>query len=213
MADWIGILGLIFSILALLIGITALILAARNSGIVGPTGSTGPRGATGATGPTGPGFTGNTGSTGSTGTTGTTGTTGSTGNTGMTGFTGFTGFTGCHHHSHHHHQVITNQAGMNSDQVVTLTDTNGQTYIFNAQNRRSKMNTVTINWYAYRTNVGDCFTIENRGYNIRLLLVGQGFSNTNLREALFLESYQSCKVQIVGGYNNFDKNLIITFMN
>jgi hypothetical protein len=185
-----SILALIFSILSLLIALSAIIVAARIGSeittIVGPTGATGARG---PTGPTGQGFTG------SSGTTGITGITGITGNTGMTG------------------QIITNNAGSQSDQLVNLTDVNNKTFIFNGYNSRGKINTVTVIWNAHRVQIGDSFIISNRGHRIRLLLSPQGFSNVNPHDHLFLEEFETAKVTIATGTNPFDKIVIINFLN
>lgn len=159
------VIGLIAGLLAIIaLGVTLFV-----PGEPGAPGSTGARGATGPTGPSG-GPTGPRGPTGSTGSTGPPGPTGSTGATGATGPAGANGST--------LFNINNSTINPQNDGTATIQPTSGMNYIFTGDGGSSS-NDVYVVINAANVKIGDVFSITNKGNNIQLRLVLQGFYNIN----------------------------------
>jgi hypothetical protein len=210
MDDWVTILALVMAIIAIIISIISLVAASTisSSNATGQQGPTGPQGHTGPQGPTGPNsiILGPTGPQGPTGSNSIVpGPTGPTGNTGSQNVNGIS-----------INNVMTSNTGTDGNATIYLNKGNGTNFVFDGHYIGSKPSTVYVKFPATDYNIGDAFSITNRGRNIMLNLNPQGFSNLNTSGlcndyVLKPGGDNTALVLITRGSNIREKNINILF--
>lgn len=199
MADSSSTLIFVLVIIAALLAIAAIIIAFVRPGPSGPTGSPGKQGSPGSQGPTGP-------ANGPTGPTGAAGSRGPTGQIGPQGIQGTPGTNG----------VVVNgvSATTFNDGDYQLKPSNGVTYLFDGDGGSSS-NDIYVNIDASDVQIGDIFSIFNKGSNIQLRLNPSNFQNIDVSNSknytLNTSGINTALIFITSGSSTSNKNFNIMY--
>lgn len=156
MVNWVYIISLILSSLAIILALIGLIFSAVNTGPTGPAGPVGPTGPVGSTGPTGP--------------KGPKGIKGDTGDMGPMGSPSVYGVNIT--------KIETNNT--NVDSTICIAHGNGINHVFDGYNREDEDANIYINISSKDYKIGDVLSITNTGHKINLIIVPLDFSNYHL---------------------------------